>query len=99
MKIKTNTPLTELDGAPIMMEGAPLTVRGVLVRSLLLPPADGRSLPGDEQVRRYDLAQRVYREEEVTISTEDAVVMKNCVAASWGPLVTGQMFTILNGDG
>lgn len=61
----------------------------------VLNKGDQGNLNGEEQVKRFQLAKRIYSKSKVELTHEDCVLIKTQVAASWPPLITGQVFELL----
>lgn len=95
--------LLDLDGKP-MMDGTPddaveATLRTVLRLALInfRPSRQGETLGIDDQGRRYDLAKKITKNDEVELKAEDVVFLKNCVA-SWfqNPAVYGVVVDLID---
>ncbi len=98
MKIDVTGMLVDLENAAIEIEpGKPMSVRTALTRALLSAPPNGRQLTGDVQIKRFDLAQRIHKNDKLDITVEEAVMAKECVAENWAPIITGQIFAVLEG--
>lgn len=74
-----------------------ITLKMVSVNAILA--ADPRkSCPGEEKVKRYELAKKIYvADTEVELSAEDIVLIKNSVHDGFQPLISGQVAEILEG--
>lgn len=95
--------LFDLDGKPIM-DGTPeapveATLRAVLRLALVnfRPARQGETLGIDEQGKRYDLAKKITKNDEVDLKAEDIVFLKACVA-SWfqNPAVYGVVVDLID---
>jgi len=74
----------------------PLTARKILEVALITRgQREVQSI--EEQVERFKLAVRVTTEDELDLTSEEVVKLKNWVAARSAPLVTGQMALLLEG--
>ena len=92
MNLDVTKVLKQIDGAEIIdsVTGKGLTISNVISNALLVPED---KLSGEEQVKRFILATRIYDATlPVEISVEDAVLIKKCVAKAYAPLVTGQVW-------
>jgi hypothetical protein len=56
---------------------------------------DMSEVSGEEKARRFKLAQVFYSKDEVEISPEDVVLIKQLVAKNLIPLVVSQIYDIL----
>ncbi len=101
--------LKELDGTPLefadsvcpqcrsILEGKPFTLRLACTTALIAQFRDDQP-KGDESVRRYHLAMKIYDNDEVDLSSEDKVLIKSLVAKQRDPLVVGQVWELLEKD-
>ncbi len=93
--VAPNTTLKDImSNEPLREEGKPITLGIVVMRALLA--AGKEEIPGDEQVKRYLLATRFKTESEtIELQAEDVVLVLKQVAAMFGPMITGQIYTAL----
>jgi hypothetical protein len=111
MKIDVTQQLLELDGTPMVTgkqicrtcgqgvsDKEPLTVRWAATKALTATFRDEPSLPGDEKVARFHLALKVTREDQLDLKAEDVVLIKQLVGKMYGPVVVGQVWSILDPD-
>jgi len=108
MKINFAQPLTTIEGTPLMRttqscptcgraaESEPLTLRSVCTNALLTQTQDEANLPGEEKVRRYNLALQISNEDVVDISPKDVGLVQELVARWYTPLVVGQVWGMLD---
>lgn len=100
MKINVTNSLKQLNGQPVMNiidgEAQEATIREAIVNALM-SPAEKDS--GIKKAEKYDLALRVYKEDEVEFSAEEAATIKECVGKIFAPIVVGQLFHLLDGKG
>lgn len=98
MEINLNTKILTLAGEPVLDADKPLTFAGVCINSLL---ADHREevITGDDKLKRWQLVKRIDKATTtVTLSLEEAVLLKNLVARFYTPLVVGQFYELLEGE-
>ena len=95
--------ILDLDGKDIPMSAAkdapPLDLATVAGMALLAePPADPRAPAPDtgDKLRRFDLALRTHGGHVVSLSAEDIALLKAAVSKSYGPLVVGRAFELLD---
>jgi len=105
-QINVTQHLVDLDGKPLVqpqqscptcgqtIEGVPLTLRLVCTASLVAPQAN-QELSGDESVKRYQLAMRIYNEDEPDLSLDERKLTRDLIAKRYGPLVVGQVWGML----
>jgi len=68
------------------------TVRVVLVNAVLSPV---QKESGMDKMKKYGLAQRIFRDDEIELSAEDIVLLKERIGELYAPLVVGQLFQML----
>ena len=110
MKIDVTQQLRKLNGEPLAntteacrlcgrpQEENPVVLRDVLCSALMASKRDQNAVDGKKQVEQYELALKIQREDKVELSTQDAGKLQNLVAEIYAPLVTGQVWLILEGD-
>lgn len=101
MKINVTQQFHEIDGTPATVgeEKNPFMLRKVLVESLLLTYNDEAHLPGEEKVKRYELAVKIQREDEPELKIEDIALVKKLVGKAYAPIIVGQAWSMLEGQG
>jgi hypothetical protein len=53
-------------------------------------------MEGKEKIRRFRLADRIYgAKEPIQLSAEDVVLLKEVTAKTYGPLITGRAWDLL----
>lgn len=101
--------LKQLDGTPIVVdgqqcpmcgrggtEGKDLTLRLASTRALTGMYQDEQGLPGDKKVARAVLAERIYKEDDVSLTAEEIAEIKTVLGKMWGPLVLLGAYRILD---
>lgn len=68
------------------------TLRMAIVNAVL-SPVERES--GIEKAKKYDLAMRVYKEDEVDLKAEEITLIKERVGEVFPPLIVGQVFNLL----
>jgi hypothetical protein len=96
VKIDVTQVLVNFDGENLQGQNAPLTLRTVLV-NVLTNTTQGEQLSGKEQYERYAQARRIHDREEIEFTTAEAAMLQERVAQFYAPLVTGQVWEILEG--
>jgi hypothetical protein len=56
----------------------------------------GPAPAGDEKVRRYRLARKLFNASKVELTPEDVVLLKSLIGQIYGPLVVGQVWDLLD---
>ncbi len=98
MKINIKLVLCDLDNVALKDEtGKPLTLGHVLNVCALSAPSIGQTYTQDIQVKRYQLAISLSKEDEVDIDAATAAILKEDVARLYGPIVAGQVLPMLDG--
>jgi len=95
----TDTAVTGLDGKALMVqEGdkpAELRVASVIVNALLHPIND-KGATGEQKIKRFNLAQKVYgMDGGCDISDDDAAEIRRCVGAVYSVIVVGYIYKLL----
>lgn len=108
MRIDTTEVIRDLDGDPVEMDQPKptevgerpkaVTLKHVLVTALSTPQGDQyRQEAPEVKFRRGFLALQIHTNDEVELSAEDVVMLKNLVAASYAPLVVYRAHLALEG--
>ena len=86
-------------GNDIMTPGVTLTLATVAIRALVANYDDERNLPGEEKVKRWQLAMFIRSgRDEVDLATEEVALIKKLIAKAYGPLIVGQTWGMLEGS-
>ncbi len=108
-KIDVTPQLRELDGTPLEMpdsvcmecgnalEAKPFTLRLACTTALIAQFRDDQ-VKGDEHLRRWKLANKIYDNDEVDLKSGEIELVKKLVAKQRGPLVVGQVWELLDPD-
>jgi len=72
------------------------TLKTAIVNGLLAPVQQGKNESGLDKVKKYELATRVYKNDEVELTAEDIVLIKKCVGENFAPIVVGQVYEMLD---
>jgi len=96
MLVKVNIPLKTLDGQVMKDnvdgEAIDATIRMAIVNSVLAPV---QKESGIDKVKKYELAKRVYKEDEVDLNEDEIKLIKDCVGENYAPIIVGQIYEIL----
>ena len=80
-------------GRPVKEET--LTLREACRRSLVaMIPQE--KVTGDEKFKRYHLALKIMDNDQVTLEAKELVMVKDCIAAVYNPLVMGRAWELLD---
>ena len=71
------------------------TLKLAIVNAVLSPVQNEN---GVEKVKKFDLAQRIYKNDEVNLTAEEISLIKERVGESFPPIVVGQVWKILEGQ-
>lgn len=71
------------------------TLKLAIVNALLTNSQQGRSENGVDKVKKYELAKKVYQNDEVDLNEDEIKLIKEKVGESFGPLVVGQIYELL----
>lgn len=97
MKVKVNQKLVALNGNVLKDNDGQgnvidATLKTAIVNGLLAPV---QKESGVDKVKKYELALRIYKNDEVELSAEDIVLIKKCVGENFAPIVVGQVWELL----
>jgi hypothetical protein len=95
MLLKVSTVLVQYNGKPIVDNGVEATVRDAVVNAVLV------AVPGDKPIQKFqkdELARKIYNvKEEVELTAEEVVMVKERVGECFAPIVVGQVWRLLEG--
>lgn len=98
MKIDFSKELIGYDGEPLKEGERVITLAMVCCNALMNQTEEDTKLPGEEKLRRFDLATVVYASKEpADLKVEDIVLLKTQVGKLYGPLVVGPVWKLLEG--
>ncbi len=102
MKIKTNVKLRSFDGEVLKDNDGKgnvidATLKNAIVNALLAPLGQGKAEIGTDKVKKFDLAQQIYNNDEVELTVEEVTLIKERVGEVFGAIVVGQVFNLLEG--
>lgn len=98
MKINTEKILKTIDGRNLKKEDdQDVSIKDVILNSLLANFPDEQGLAGEEKVKRYSLALKVHQNTDPDLSIDDLSLIKKLVGKMYSALVVGQMWEILEG--
>lgn len=95
MRIDFSREIHDLAGKPISENGVPVTLGSVCSGALLMPYPDERNVSGEDKVKRFRLAEKVYAGGLQDITVEDAALLKQLLAKAYTPLIVGRAYGIL----
>ena len=96
MLVKVDTPLRTLDG--IVMkdnvdgQAVDATVRTAIVNAVLAPV---QKESGIDKVKKYELAKRIFENDEVDLNEDEIKTIKDAVGENFAPIVVGQIYELL----
>jgi hypothetical protein len=92
MLIPTSTKIINLDGATAVDKmGKELTLRNVLINSILFEGPNIRSLDAVNKLRAYRIAQKIQVQDEVDLTKEDVDLIKEGMVHAYNAIVYGQV--------
>ena len=104
MKINFNEPFVDLSNEPIIektqigKETKDVTIiLKAICTTALLALQEKENLSGEEKVKRYELAKRIFAGGEINLKTEQIVLLKDLIGKSFTPIIVGQAFRMLEG--
>ena len=101
MKVNLDAPLLSLDGTEVKdADGkTTATLKASIVNALLAVNEASHKQPGTEKLAKFKLAEKINKGGEITLSSDEVVKIKESVSSSYGPLVVGRVFTVIDPDG
>jgi len=102
MKIQLNQELKDLKGN-VLEEGEKkeaITLKSICVNALLSPLGEkkGEEPDGTEKMRRFCLAEKIEKANEIDLKSEDIVKIKNIVGQGFNTIIVGQVFKMLENN-
>jgi DUF1365 family protein len=98
MKVNFDKVLVNIDGVELLAaDDKPATLRGVVVDALLAVFQDEQHLSGEEKLKRYLLAEKVFKGAS-DVGIEDVTLIKKLIGKAFNPLIVGQTWQILEGN-
>jgi hypothetical protein len=92
--------ITQFDGSDLMgTDGKPtrLTLESVAENALLGTYNDEQNLTGEEKLKRYHLAMKIYdHKTDAELSAEELALVKRLIAKSYNTLVMGRAWELLD---
>ena len=102
MKIDMTKPIKNLIGVNLenpnckLPKKDPLTMKIVCTNSLLTPAQEDKNIDGNEKAKRFELAMRIYTEDEIDLSIDELKLLKDLIGKLYTPLVVGRAYQILD---
>jgi hypothetical protein len=97
MKINVTQTLTDLNGEDIMTEKGDLTLRSVLVNSLMGNYKE-ENISGEEKLNRFILAEKIQKNDEIELKSEEISKIKKLIAKAFTTLIVGKTYKILENE-
>jgi hypothetical protein len=92
-------PLLDRAGRPLTDAHGPVTLATAIATALDTVTNDKEPLTGSEKMRRYRLASRILEAPSAApLALEDAALCKAVVGDGYGPLIVGQIWSVLEPD-
>jgi hypothetical protein len=88
--------LSGLDGKPLVAEGVPSMTLGEVVANALVNQFKDENPSGQDKVKRWALALRIHAAKDIELTADEVKLIKDLVAKAYGPLVVGQVWSILD---
>lgn len=95
MPIKNlNQPIKNFDGTLIKLNDKDITFKSLIIDALMSNFPDEK-LDGVEKLKRYKLASKIFSSDEVELSTEEIVEIKQVAAKGLVTIAVGQIYEYL----
>ncbi len=96
MLVKVNVPILTMDGQAMKdnVDGKAVnaTVKTAIVNAVLAPV---QKESGIDKVKKYELAKRIFENDEVDLNEDEITLIKVCVGENFAPIVVGQIYELL----
>jgi hypothetical protein len=93
-------PINQLDGSPFTDgAGKPIvtTLETAAETALLANHQDEQNLSGDEKIKRYALALKIFNnKKDVNLTADEIALVKKLIAKVYSPLVVGEAWRMLD---
>jgi len=102
MKIDFSQILKNIEGKELKekkedsKEDIPIILSKICVEALMATLQDEKS-NGEEKLKRYNLAEKIHKAQELEIATEDIVLLKKRVGDVYPTIIVGPAFRMLEG--
>jgi hypothetical protein len=96
MRIRVNTPVLDYEGKPVPDGKGSLTYQKVFAVALNTFGEDDKPAP-EQMAHIYSLSVKLYDNDEVELTLEDAALIKERVGKTFNPLVYGRSCDLLEG--
>jgi len=96
MKVNFSQPLKDLEGNTLNNEkGKGVFLNTVCANALIASPENNK-VDGVEKVKRYELAKKIMGGGDIDVSVEELALIKELLGTSYGVLVVGQAYKMLD---
>jgi hypothetical protein len=89
--VHTKETLKDFAGLPLKDGDKEITNGAILVNALTMPRAGDENVSGEEKLKRYELARKLYTSEVVDLTSEQVVTLRELVSKTYSVVVTGQI--------
>lgn len=99
MKLNVTTVLKNMNGDDLIEpnakgEAEPVIVRTVIINALMTPDQKDT---GVQKVEKYSLAMDIQKQDEIELTPEQVVLLKETIGKPYGPVVVGPVSMLLDG--
>lgn len=95
-KVDVSQQLYNFKGDQINIQDEPAELRDILIMALTQLER-GEQVKAKEQFERYSLASKINGRDEIEFSSAEVSMLQERVAKFFAPLITGQVYLILEG--
>ena len=95
MKYDFSQPLKDLDGEVLKDGPEELTLRAACHRGLMALNESEKNMTGMEKWKRYKLAEKIHKDGQVEITSEEVTTLKQVVGLLFSAAVVGPVYDIL----
>ena len=91
--------MTDLEGKPIE-DGSPekgaFTLGQAAIRALTSPYPDEQNLAAEEKFKRAELAERIYKNPNLTLTAEETALVKKLIGKAYAPIIVLRAWPMLD---
>ena len=102
MKVNFHYVFKTIEGEPLEDEKSQeVTLGKIAITALMNVYEDERNLSGEDKIKRYDLALAIYALKDgspLELPVETVVLLKSLINKSYGVVVVGQAWHVLEGE-
>jgi len=101
MKINPLIEIEDMDGQPmpdsVGKDAKNFTLAKCCVNALYAQFEDEKNLSGEEKIKRYNLAEKIYAaKDKIDVTAENIALLKKLIGKAYGALIVGRAYELLD---